>query len=339
MKNELANIQPQPKDTFYVDTFRPQDAEGIVRLFRAVYGEGYPIRLFYDQEAIIAANREGRYISVVARTNAGEVVGVTHLYPSAPNMALYEVGVGLVLKEYRNSGASKAMLSYLFDEFVPRNSNIEELFGESVCNHIIMQKSMELFRHIETAIEVALMPAEAYTTEKSARGRVAALDGFRCYVPKPHKIFMPPVYNGILREIYARLDDEREILLSSGSLPSSRQTSAELTIFDFARLARIAVTRAGYDLAARILEMEEQARAKNVIVFQVWLNLTEPWVGRAAETLRENGYFLGGALPRWFDGDALLMQKTECDPDFDSIILYSDFSKKLLRFIRDDRRV
>lgn len=31
---------------FYVDEFRPDDAEGIVKLFCAVYGEAYPIRLF-----------------------------------------------------------------------------------------------------------------------------------------------------------------------------------------------------------------------------------------------------------------------------------------------------
>ena len=29
----------QNKDDFYVDVFRPEDAEGIVMLFRSVYGE------------------------------------------------------------------------------------------------------------------------------------------------------------------------------------------------------------------------------------------------------------------------------------------------------------
>ena len=73
------------------------------------------------------------------------------------------------------------------------------------------------------------------------------------------------------------------------------------------------------------------------MVFQVWLNLTEPWAGEAVELLRGRGYFFGAAMPRWFDGDGLLMQKLDCPPDFEELVLLSDFSKELLEFIRADR--
>ena len=82
---------------FTVGNFRPEDAEGLVALFRAVYGEQYPIRLFYDPAAIILANKEGRYYSIVARSTSGQVVGVSHLYRSTPYPNLYEIGVSLVL--------------------------------------------------------------------------------------------------------------------------------------------------------------------------------------------------------------------------------------------------
>ena len=55
------------------------------------------------------------------------------------------------------------------------------------------------------------------------------------------------------------------------------------------------------------------------------------------DVLRQQGYFFGGVLPRWFDGDGLLMQKLECPPDYDGILLWSDFAKELLEFIRKDR--
>jgi hypothetical protein len=125
---------------FYVDEFHPDDAEGIVKLFRAVYSEAYPIRLFYDPEAIIAANREGRYISIVARTPSGTVIGATHLYRSAPYSGLYESGVGLVLKEYRNAGVYGAFLHHVFNEYIPRHPQIEEFFAEVVCNQVFTQK-------------------------------------------------------------------------------------------------------------------------------------------------------------------------------------------------------
>ena len=41
-------------------------------------------------------------------------------------------------------------------------------------------------------------------------------------------------------------------------------------------------------------------------------------------------------LPRWFDGDGLLMQKIRCEPDFDKIMLLSAFAKDLLADIRAD---
>jgi hypothetical protein len=65
--------------------------------------------------------------------------------------------------------------------------------------------------------------------------------------------------------------------------------------------------------------------------------LTRPWVGDAVDSLRKMGYFFGGALPRWFDGDGFLMQKLLCPPDFDSIVLVTDRAKRLLEIIRQDR--
>lgn len=338
MANDQAHKSTKGQESFTVGYFQPEDAEGMVRLFRSVYGEGYPIRLFYDPQAITSANAEGRYYSIVARTASGEIIGATHLYRSAPGKTLFEWGVGLVLKECRSWGINKRLGDFLCNEFVPRNPHIEELFGEAVCNHPHMQKALSRLNFVETAIEVALMPAETYTQEKSAQGRVATLNGFRCYKPKPHRIFLPPAYERELRGIYARLDDARDVVVSEGEIPGARPTKADLTVLDFARVARIAVPETGGDFLNRLSALEGEALAKDSVVFQVWLNLTEPWVGAAVDILREQGYFFGGPLPRWFDGDGLLMQKLLCPPDFESIVLASDFAKQLLEFIREDWR-
>ncbi|MBA4397403.1 MAG: hypothetical protein C0394_08475 [Syntrophus sp. (in: bacteria)] len=339
MKSDDDKPMPHEQEPFTVGGFRPEDADGIVRLFRAVYGEGYPIRLFYDPAAITAANREGRYYSIVARAPAGEIVGATHLYNSAaPCKVLYEWGAGLVLKEYRNLGVNSHLGAFLLDNFITRNPHIEEVFGEPVCNHPVLQKAVIPLKFIETAIEVALMPAEAYSREKSAAGRVATLTAFRCYKPKPHRIFLPPAYEQELRGIYARLDDARDVVVSEGEIPGARPTKADLTVFDFARVARIAVPETGGDFSNRLAVLEGEALLKNTVVFQVWLNLTEPWAGAAVDILRDRGYFFGGALPRWFDGDGFLMQKLLCPPDFESIVLVSDFAKQLLEFIKQDWR-
>ncbi len=338
MSKDLHKNATPEREPFYVDSFRPEDAEGLVRLFHEVYGDGYPIRLFYDPEAIIAANRDGRYLSIIARTDSGKVIGATQLYHSAPYKGLYESGMGLVQMEYRNAGVYGAFLSYVLNEYVTKNPHIEEIFGELVCNHVYSQKVVVNFGSVETAIEVALMPAEAYAAEKSASGRVATVDAFRCYVSKPHRVFIPTVYNTILRRIYERLDDQRDLVISEAAIPDTAMTKADLNVFDFARVGRMSFPGIGGDFASRLRELEDQARSQNVIVFQAWLNLTEAWVGQAVDILRDRGYFFGGALPRWFDGDGLLMQKLECPPDFENIVLNSDFAKELLAFIQADRK-
>jgi hypothetical protein len=326
------------EEGFEVGRFKPEDAEGIVNLFLAVYGEHYPIRLFYDPQAIIKANEEGSYYSIVARLSSGEVIGVTHLYKSAPYRSLYETGVGLVLPDYRNLGINVELLRYLYEDFVPEMESIDEIFGEAVCNHPYMQKAIKTFRFTETGIEVALMPTEAYDKEKSAPGRVATLLAFRCYRPKPHRIFLPAAYERELRTIYAGLDDRRDIALSETGVPDGFRSKTDMSFFDHARLARISVSEIGADFVEVFSAMEKEALARKALVLQAWLDLTKPRVGEAVEELRKMGYFFGGALPRWFDSDGMLMQKLVCPPYFESIVLVSDFSKELLEVIKKDWR-
>jgi hypothetical protein len=336
MEREDKEKSAPVNDDFTVGYFRKEDAPGIVELFRSVYGDQYPIRVFYDPAALTSANEEGKYYSMVARNAAGRIIGVWHLYRSAPYASLYEAGAGLVLKEYRNRGLNTLLSDYLYNTFIPQKTNIEETFGEAVCNHIFMQKTVVAYRHVPTALEVALMPAETYSKEKSSMGRVATLAAFRCYKPRPHRIYLPECYERELRSIYARLDDGRELTLSGGRAPGGQKTRADMTVFDFARVARIAVHESGDDFKACMDRLERKAQEQKVVVFQAWLNLSQPWVGEAVESLRRTGYFLGGALPRWFDDDGLLLQKLLCPPDFDFIQLYADESKALLEIVRKD---
>jgi hypothetical protein len=128
---------------FEVSPFQSRDAAGIVHLFRRLYGEHYPIKLFYDAEALKDANPAGRYYSLVARTPDGEVIGLENLFRSAPYPHLYEAGVGLAQKEYRKLGINSRLLHFLYEEFIPHQSESEEVYGEAVCNHIFQQRLVE----------------------------------------------------------------------------------------------------------------------------------------------------------------------------------------------------
>ncbi|MDQ7825331.1 MAG: hypothetical protein RDV48_21195 [Candidatus Eremiobacteraeota bacterium] len=336
--NERTDSPAGGGNTFDVGHFKNEDAAGIVKLFRSVYGEGYPIKLFYDEEALREANKEGRYLSIAARAENAEIVGVEHLFRSSPHEAVYEAGAGLVHKDFRKLGINTLMLTFLFEQAVPRFSHIEQVFGEAVCNHPVMQKTLMDFGFSDMAIEVALMPAEAYSKEKSATGRVATVLQFRTYRRASRKSFIPPLYEKELSTLYEGLDDSRELSCAEGKAPAGTSSHITSEYFDFSRVARIAVHEPGEDFPDSFSAVEKSMVEKGVLVLQAWLPLSSPSVGETARVLRERGYFFGGLLPRWFDGDGLLMQKLLCPPDFEQIVLYSDRARQILVMVKADFR-
>ena len=327
---------PQHSDVQYsVDLFRPEDAQGIVRLFESVYGNDYPIRLYYEPEQLTRANQTGECHSVVARTSTGEIVGVHNLVRSAQYDSTYEWAAGLVLKEYRSLGITEKIVERMMNELVP-GLGIDEVFGEPACNHTHIQKMSARLGFIETALELSLMPESAYSKENSASGRVATLLQFRCFRPKPHVVYLPRVYEEDLHFLYSALDDERTFVPVEADRPEPGRSEVGVQVFDFAQVARIAVRQAGEDLGSRLAEIERDALGRNVVLFQAWLKMDTPAVASAVRTLRSRGYFLGGILPRWFDTDGLLMQQVRCRPDFQSIVLYSDRARDILKIVAQD---
>jgi len=320
---------------FEVNIFRPEDAEGVTKLFTAIYGKEYPIKLVYNPQQMISAFETKDNIPVVARTPEGDIIGYDAMFRAAPHRKLYEVGLGLVLPEYRNLGIAATMNRHVCD-VIARESRIDAVFGEAVCNHTHMQRAWAVYHTIETAIEVDLMPAETYAKEKSASGRVSTLDMFRTYIPKPHILYVPSFYNDALRYIYSAYDDDREFVLSEGRAPADVQTNHTVQVFDVAKIGRVAVYEAGADFEDIFDNEEKKLLEQGLLVIQVWLKFSCPWIDNIVQYLRKKRYFFGGALPRWFDDDGLLMQNIVGTPNWEGIQLYSDRAKHILDFVKED---
>lgn len=326
----------EPEQGVGVDLFHPGDAEGVVRLFRTVYGEGYPIKTFTDPDRLIEENAAGRTISSVARTPKGDIVGHNALFSSGPYSGIRESGAGVVHPDYRGGKGIFTGLIIHGQEVGAKKFRIETIYGEPICNHIYSQKAAAGLGWITHAIEIDLMLAEAYGKEKSASGRVAALLDFKTLKPKSHTVYLPAVYEETLRFVYSDLDDDRQITSADRGLPFDSTTDMKTQIFDFAKVARLAVHEAGADFERVFDEEEKKVRERGVIVLQVWVKLSWPWVDQVVELLRKRSYFLGGILPRWFDVDGLLMQKILGQPNWEQIQLYSDRARRLLEFVKAD---
>ncbi|MFH1033540.1 MAG: hypothetical protein V1806_03455 [Pseudomonadota bacterium] len=335
MTQERTRPAIEPGQEVEIGLFRPQDAAGVAALFRAVYGEGYPVKVYYQPDQLIAAVERGDVIQVVARTPRGEVVGVENMFTSAPFKGVYEMGAGLVAQSYRKRGISRDINRHLMEEVIPVKK-VPMTFGEPVCNHVYQQKSRHVLGYVPMALEVDLMPAEAYSREQSASGRVAALMSFKGYEPGIHDVYLPPRHARALAEMYADSGLRRGILEADPAASLRGRTVLSSQVFDFAQVARVAVPEIGADLDQRLGQLLAQLQGQGVRVVQVWLPLASPQVAGAAEVLRARGFFLGGVLPRWFDTDGLLMQKVPPRPNWSEIKLDGQRSERIRDLVHQD---
>lgn len=328
----------EPGQTWEYDLFRPEDAEGVAALFRLTYGEGYPVRHFIEADPLRQKNATREVVSSVARTPKGDIVGHNALFQSAPFAGIRESGAGVVHPAYRGGAGIFKGLCKHGEVFLDQEMQGQALHCEPVCNHVFSQKLCHGLNWLSFAVEVDLMPASAYTQEKSAPGRVTTLVGVYTLRPRPHRVYLPARFARQVRAMYANLSDQREFARALDTPPPAGGTPTRIVtqVFAFAKVARMAVHEIGPDFAQALDREAAAAAAQGVAVFQVWLNAGRPWVGWAVESLRERGYFLGGPLPRWFDDDGLLMQRLLQPPHWDTINLAFDDDRELVRLVRED---
>jgi hypothetical protein len=326
-----------PGQEWSVTLFSPEDASGVTALFQAVYGNDYPVKAYLDPETLIRENRAGTIVSSIAKTSGGDVVGHNALFNSAPCKQVFESGAGLVHRDYRGGqGIFTQMVSHGLALGPEIFKNIEQVFGEPVCNHPFSQKMGRKNGFVTRALEVNLMPAEAYVKEGSARGRVSALLYFKTVRSRPCAVYMPAVYADLFGFLYDDMDDERDFVLSDQPLPPDSATRLTTQVFDFAGVARIALEEVGSDLAAVFAEEEARLLDAGIRVIQVWVSTGVPFAGAVVDFFRSGGYFLGGVLPRWFDADGLLMQKVVDPPEWDQMVLYYPRDREIGKMVRAD---
>lgn len=323
-----------PGQRFAASFFEPQDAMGLARLFYAVYGDGYPIDTYYIPERLIEEHDRGNLKSVVARTPSGDVVAHCALYrSSAPNPHLFEYGLGLTLPEYRSTSAFYRV-NQLLVNLVGR-AGVDAIFGEAVCNHTTTQKLTALTQSTECAIEPNLMPADAYTVEQSAEGRVGCLGYCRVANDSRKPIYLPDVYSEEMRFILDGYSLDRDFRTPQSAMPQG-DARLEISRYDFAGVARCHVGRPGTGIARELEESETSLRRDNFAIIQFFVDLGEPWTGALVGLLRERGYFFGGILPVWFGTDALLMQKHFVPPNFQGMKILSERGRAILEMARRD---
>ena len=323
---------------YNVDFFQPADAQGVVDLFRSVYGEDYHVKSIYDPHQLIAEQASGQTYRAVARTPKGAIIGHTAFYAvSDLNPALYEAGQLLIHHDWRGTDLAVNLNKFAIPQ-IPVHYNLREVWGEAVCNHLFTQRMYTEHHYGETGLELDLLPGGgmARSMQAADTGRVATVVVFRPYEARPRTVYLPPVYQEQLEFLYAAFDHGHTFAAAMQDLPSDEKTAARSDMYTAVAVARLNVTHLGGDFPALLADFDDKTARQNIHLSEVFVPLTAPSVGAAVTELRRAGYFLGGIMPRWFGDDALLLQKIAGEPNFAGIRLYTDRARDILSLVKAD---
>ncbi len=321
-----------------VDFFKPEDANGVVELFRSVYGNEYHMKSIYDPDQLIAEQLSGKTYRAVVRTTGGEIIGHTAFCATSQlNPALYEALQLLVRHDWRGTSVATELNRFAIPG-IPVKFGLKQVWGEAVCNHVSSQRAYTENLYAETGCELALLPGAgmARSMKVADAGRVAVIVVFRPYEARPQTIYLPTVYWKELEYLYADFDHGHRFLPGDAHLPAKQKTQGKLELYSQVAVARMNFTAIGSDFSDLLTQFDHQASENGILVYQVFLPLTVAATGEAVDILRRCGYFLGGVMPRWFGDDGLLMQKVLGSPNFEGVRLYTERAKNILELVTAD---
>lgn len=337
MNETLNNDSAEEEPSYEIDFLTPADAEGVVALYREVYGEHYPVKAVYDPAELINQEKTGDAHRLIARSRSGEVVGHISLHRSTPpNPELYEDGCLMVGHDFRQTDLSFTLFSGVITRLMPRY-NIRYIWGEAVCNHLFTQQATNRDGFIETGLEMNLMPASSYAAPgaQSIGGRVSAIPVFYLSELLPRTVYTPSCYDEFIRFLYAQIEQACTFIPSDAPLPSGC-TKGRMEVYAEAGIARITADSIGDDFYRWIESKTAQAGSQGAEVIQAFFRITTPSIGQVTQILQNNGYFIGGVLPCWFGDDGFFMQKIIGVPFFEGTHVYSKRAKKIKEYLQND---
>jgi RimJ/RimL family protein N-acetyltransferase len=325
-KHEIA-----PGQGVEVRDFEPEDAQGVAALFYAVYGENHPVDSVYDPDYIIQANASRQMLHIVGRTKSGDIVGLHAFFRNPPGKRIMEVGSWIVLPAYRNTTLAMRLAKRTLGD-PPASLNLNVIYTQNVCDHLISQRVSEKFNFLSCALELEAMPSRPEDAQGGAGRRISLIDAFFLRRDEPHAVHLPGIYADTLRRMYASRGLQRDFVEDEQPQGESRSSVQSM---DAASLVRMTFEAVGRDIAKRLDHLERDYPDRDVV--QLVLPLWRPGVSRAVEAARDAGFFLGGLLPLWADRDMLLMQKLRTPPVYSRILLHTQEAKDLLELVAADR--
>jgi anti-sigma regulatory factor (Ser/Thr protein kinase)/N-acetylglutamate synthase-like GNAT family acetyltransferase len=327
-----------PEIPVEVRLFREGDEEGIARLIYKNYGYSYIKDLFYYPQKVFESHGK-KFYSIVAVT--GERVIGHFALVLVPESTIAEIGVAVVDPEFQGMGIMNRMFKLVMQQ--AKTIGLDAIFGEAIMFHIYSQKANLSHGFSESALMLGKVPVDTTIVnnelaQKSKRG--AVLIGYYFFTKAKKRLFLPKVYKKQIKRTY----ESANLPLKHAKAKKQKIPKHIFLSYTFdppTNIAKIRIDRYGKDLKQKFSILLAQLKAKHCDMIYADISLERiPQIEKAIEMLNKAGFFYSGVMFLYHEGeDYLRLQLKHSDRiGHRNYVCYSDFCKKLSRYIMEDER-
>lgn len=321
-----------------VRLLRPGEAPLLISLIRRCYGETYIDPSFYRPATVKELLRRGCLHSIGAFAEDGQLVGHMGISLRPYGGITADAGMTLVDPAFRGRGIARRVAMGLAQQSMALG--LVGVHDYPVTVHAATQRIGAGFV-VNTGLMLANMPADVEFQEMENPVEGARTSSLVRWIPfslaPQRKVHLPAPYREQIEALYAEAYLSRTIFEPDNRIGGG---ASELDCsYDGRRQTlRIAVTRAGRDLGAKVDAEIRGSVDRGSLIAHVDLRLGDAVTPAAVEMLRAQGFSFAGLLPEFRDGDVLRMQwLSDSVDDGASSILSTDATRAIEAFVFEDR--
>lgn len=318
----------------------PAEANVLTGAIEAAYGQTYDVRWVYDEAEVSARLQDGRYVSCVAETEAGELLCHMGMSLAAAGDAVGHSGQAVTLPAARGQHLFTRTKRFLMDW--AQGEGYAGMYSEATAAHPYSQRAnIELGAH-ETGFLLGWIPA---TVDNDAAGggprrrQSAALFYTKLNDGHDRRVYAPQRHHAIVGQTLA-LCELRGVLSQPPPETELRECSSLHAEVDADHnLALITVHAPGADLETAIAaERQHLFHRRGLDAIYVDLPLEDPATALVADDLERLGVSYAGIFPSpRADADVLRMQSLHrVRVKADDIAVASDHGRELLDYVLAD---
>lgn len=342
-KEEVPTKYPPKSVPFRVRRSKPEDSVEIARCIYDAFAYTYGLEDVYHPDRLGQHLASGKIISVVAETKNEhkDIMAHNALVIHDPNSGMAEMAMTLTKDEYQNQGCGKQTGLFLVKEAIKKG--LYGIWGTAVTFHPYSQKGLVRSGVKECAIILGNYSNSIKLTHFSDPGqRVSNVVGYfkvpltSLFKFKKKPVYLPVHHEAMIQKIYKNLNEKPAVKKVKGE-PNLPASPSKYTIKEQQNNQRVEIRVATY--GADFLETLKMTITKMWLnkneVIVLYLPLTDPTTAKLTTSIEALGFQFSGIFPGPKKGDQLILQILNNQlVNYDKIILYSDFSKDLLEYIK-----